>query len=387
MDHVADRNGVELTRLAQLYDFPKFVKQANMEVTLNPASTVAVTAFADPRHREFPCHTAASTWLSALYFQEKRAEFHPKDQARIESSIDHYAGYWRIKEAVTKMRGRWKELHKEADSQLPDSAYAWVWAGENGHKDRRLPLRNAMEVKVAAEWLHKHCDRVPFSDRHVIATKILEKRARFGASVGPLLEFIEKQAGQGVCDPGEVIEMIENRAMLAQNPELRNQFKKMAATVASAPAMVLQPDTLVKLAETMDKLDRNLGIVGKYSEALPRPEDVIFKVTFGKAASATQQVVALTTGKTYEKTAFKRLAASDLTELFGQEFAERVCTPLGEVDPEKMAEEAHTLPRPDAQLLDGLLSENGIRPLMHKAASVRQGLTEEQLTALANQYA
>src|SRR4051812_16296814 len=79
-DHVADKNGVELIRLAKQYEFPTFVKQANLDQTLNPGKLPA-SIYADPRpgREQFPCDTAASTWLSTLYFTEKRAEFHPKD--------------------------------------------------------------------------------------------------------------------------------------------------------------------------------------------------------------------------------------------------------------------------------------------------------------------
>lgn len=385
VDHVADKNGAELARLSKLYDFPSFVKQANMEQTFNPGQ-LAVTVYADPRSRQFPCHTAASTWLSALYFQEKRAEFHPKDQGRIEQRIDHYASYFRIKRAVDLMRQRWSELHKSADDKLPDSAYAYVWTGDNGHKERRLPLRNAMEVKVAAEWLHTYCDRVPFSDRHTIATKIVQKAIQFGAGLGKYAEFIEKQAGRGVCDPDEVVQMIRGRAAFVRNPGLKQHFFKMAQTVQEMPRKALLPDMLVKLAETIDQLDRNLGLVGKYSDGLPRPEDVLFKSTFGKAASDLAATVATTSGKVYEKTAFKKLSVDDVRSLFGDEFVERVTTRLGDIDPEKFAEEVATLPRPDAEMLDGLMSDAGISPIMAKAASVRYGLSKEEMAAWANAY-
>jgi hypothetical protein len=113
---------------------------------------------------------------------------------------------------------------------------------------------------------------------------------------------------------------------------------------------------------------------------------VIFKSTFCKIASEITQHVATTSGKYYEKEAFRRLPLADVTALFGDEFADRVKTPLGEVDAEKMAEEVATLPRPDAQLLDGLLSDNGITPVMHKAASAKQGFTKAQMEQVAAGY-
>lgn len=385
MDHIADKNRTELVRFAKLYELPAFVKQAALETVFNPGH-LAESVYADPVRKQFPCHDAPSTWLSALYFQEKKAEFHPKDQERIQTRLDQYVGYWRIKEAVLHMRQRWQDLHKEADDKLPDSAFAYVWTGDDGIKQRHLRMTNGMEVKAAAEWLHNYCDRMPFEQRHAMAKKILQKVASFGVGLGKFAEFVDQQAGQGVCDPAEVVQMIEQRASMAKNAELKEHFTKMAATVRTMPSKALHPDMLVKLASTMDTLDRNLGIVGKYSQMLPRPEAVIFKATFSKIAAERAEHVATTSGRVYEKQAFKKIAVADLRDLFGQEFAERVSSPLGEIDPEKMAEEVATLPRPDAELLDGLLSDNGISPAMHKAASDAPRFTREEMAAWSQAY-
>src|SRR6516165_5832337 len=95
LDHIADTAGQELYRLSQLYEFPDFVKKANMEVVFNK-TPVSVHLYADPINKQFPCDTAVNTWLSALYFAEKRAEYHPKDQTRIEHRLSHYTDYWKI---------------------------------------------------------------------------------------------------------------------------------------------------------------------------------------------------------------------------------------------------------------------------------------------------
>lgn len=402
MDHVADvahRGGVELVRLARLYPFPDFVKQAGQENSLRVPPGTPVTACADPVNRQFWCHTKAACWLSHLFYSEKRAEFHPKDRERIEERLAKYAANWGIKAACDALAARRAELTKAADADLPDSAYAHVWVDRDGRKVRQYPLRSAMEVKAAAEWVEQYRDRLPFPTRHAMAKKILEKAAQYGAGVGPHREFLEKQAGMGVCDPAAVVAMIEKRAYLVpadagvtfddqQRPTdgLRQRFLKMAATVKALPRKALQPDMLVKLAATVDQLDRLCGLTGAYSDAVPRPEDVIFGATFGKAAAELVSHVATTTGKYYEKAALKKVAAADLRALFGDEFVERVQTPLGDVDEEKMAEEVSTLPRPDAQLLDGLLSEQGISPVMHKAADARHGLTAAAMEAIAAHY-
>lgn len=388
MDFVADKNHTELARLSQLYEFPDFVKQADMDLTLSPSAKQAPpTVYADPVRKQFPCHTKAACWLSALWWEEKKAEFHPNDRERIADRLNQYVGFWKIKEAVLQMRSRHTTLNKEAESQLPDSAYGYVWVDEaTGQKNRFLRMSNPMEVKAAAEYLESYRDRLPFRDRHTVALKIMERANHFGVGLGKYAEFIERQAGRGVPEPLEVVDMIRGRAMLTKDAGLRQHFQEMAQTVATLPRKVLMPDMLVKLAETMDSLDRQLGIVGKYGGTLQRPEDVIFKATLTKAASEVMQHVSTTSGKMYEKEAFRRIDVGSLRDAFGTEFTKRVCTPLGEVDPEKLAEEIATLPRSDAELFDAIAGDSGISASLSKAASARVGLSREELAAWSQAY-
>jgi len=401
MDHVADvaNGGVELRRFAQLYTFPDFVKAANQELHLTVPPGTAVTTCADPVNKQFWCHTKVATWLSHLFYQEKRAEFHPKNQVQIEKRLDQYAQFFGIKTACDAIKTRWLELNKTAEDQLPDSSYAYVWIGENGTKERHLPLRTAMEVKAAAEYVQQYRDNFPYPVRRLMANKILEKAANYGAALGAHTEFLEKQAGRGVCDPAEVVEMVEKRALCIPaslgvtyddkgkpNGGIRAHFQKMAAVIRTTPRQALQPEMLVKLATTIDQLDRQFNLVGQYDKTIARPEDVIFKSTFGKVASDLAKHVPTTSGKYYEKEAFRRLPVADVQALFGEEFANRVKTAFGDIDPEKMAEEVTTLPRPDAQLLDSLLSDNGIVPVMHKAAGAKQGFTAAEMAQIAESY-
>ena len=129
----------------------------------------------------------------------------------------------------------------------------------------------------------------------------------------------------------------------------------------------MQQPELVQLAGVLDEVDYVLGLRGNYTELLPRPEDVIFSVTYTKAASDYGQLCELQTGSVYEKAQLAKLAREELISLFGEDFAKEACTGL-EVDPEKIAALAHTLPRADAELLEHLLTVAGQHPQRAKAA-------------------
>lgn len=388
VDHVADVNGADLARYSKLYEFPDFVKRADWDNTFKPAA-VKATVYADPRHKreQFPCHTAASTWLSALYFTEKRAEFHPREAARIQERLDRYVSFWAIKGAVDRMLARHASLYKEAQVNLPDSSFAYVWVDQStGLKSRHLRMVNATEVKAAAEYLESYRDRFTFRDRHRMARRILEKAAQFGAGLGGRRESLERQAGMGVCDPARVVGMLEDRARLASLPALRGHLSQLAGTVRDQPRQALGPDMLVKLAELVDDVDRSLGLYGRYTDKIPRPEDVLFEATFTKSAADMAELVPLTSGKIYKKADFSRLALDDVRSLMGDDFAEEVKTGLDRVDAEKMAELVATLPRPDAELLDRLMADCNLHPQVEKAASVRQGFTQADFARFAAAY-
>lgn len=382
LDPASDKNCTELTKLASRYDFPQFVRAADLDNTMNPGE-IAVTAYADPVNKKYACHSAAATWLSAMYFHEKSAEYHPKHQSRICERLERFADYFGIRpayEAIVKQASALRD-----QDYLPDSSYAYVWQANDGHKERYYPLTSALEVKVAAEWLRDNRDRIPFADRNVISNRILEKAARYGAGLGDeLTDFVEKQAGRGIPDPPELYTMLERRAMLAKKAEHREAITKLAESVRNTPRVALQPNELIKLAATVDLVDHALGLKGKYTEILPRPEDVIFKVTFTKAASDHGKLCTLQTGSIYDKDQLAKLAREDVASVFGADFANEVCTGF-DVDPEKIAELAHTLPRPDAELLEHLLAEAGQRPQLAKSASY-EPLDTETLEALANAY-
>jgi len=372
LDLASDTNGAELNRLSLLYAFPDFAKQASAD-DLFPEG-VAPSAYADPVNKLYPCHNAASTWFSALYFKEKSAEYHPKIAAKVKQRLDGLVNYWGLKAAVDAIDARYDELYKNAEDRLPDSDFGYVWVGEDGTKQRFCRMKSAAETKAAAEWLLEYRDTMPYADRNVIAGKILEKAAHFGVGLGTDLElFVERQAGQGVCEPKEVVAMIRQRAHLTKAAAQRDQIISLANTIQQSPRFALQPAQLVKLAEVMDDVDRTLNLVGRYTDTIQRPEDVIFRVTYKEATAGIGSACALSTGKVYDRQAFKKIALDDIAALMGADFAKEVQAGL-EVDVEKLAELAETMPRDDAALFEQLLTEAGVPPIHNKTAGDRYGL-------------
>ena len=389
VDHVKDQNGVEMRRLFEQYQdvIPNFVKQANFSNCMSEHRRPA-TVYADQSRSLFPCDNAASTFLSYMYYFDKRADYESKEQQRIESRLTHYAKYWGIGGAINTFLDHHNEVVKQADDRLDDSNYGYVWVDEDGAKNRLFRLTTTMEVKEAADAVFRLVDQMPFSDRHTAATRILSKAAALGAKIpDDQLEFLERSAGRGIADLDRVIGMLNNRAKLAKDESLRESMKKMATTLQGAPEFCRDPATMIKVAETVYMFDSSISLrPDTYSPAVPRPEDVLFEVTFSKTAKELSSRVATTSGTVYTKEALARVKIADIQSLFGEDIANEVKSTSGTVDPEKMATVLPTLPRPDAEMFDKLMSSNKLPPDMRKAASSKVGFTKDQLRSLASQF-
>src|SRR5687768_14106433 len=90
LDQTGDLNGQQLYRLSKLYPLPPFVKTASSD-DIYGTENLETHQFADQARRQFPCHTAASTYTSTLFFMDKKAEMDEERAAGIEARLDDFA--------------------------------------------------------------------------------------------------------------------------------------------------------------------------------------------------------------------------------------------------------------------------------------------------------
>lgn len=356
----------ELVRVSRLFDVPGFVKTANVATTIDPEH-VPVVSYADKVARELPCHTAAATWVSNAIFQTTRDNYGEKRAADIEHSIFENAKYFGVLKSCQKVKYAAESMQKEAS--VSDDHYAWVWEADTGEKERFYPLQSVDQIKVATEWLEKERDVIPFADRQVVATKIIKAATDLQVTM-PLdaIDFLERQTGRGIPDFGGLPRMFDSRIKLAKDQKTRDKLSSLAEAVKTAPSMALQEQNLMKLAQTIETVDHAIGIRGKYTDVIPRAEDVLFAESYTKTAESINSLCELQTGAVYQKDQLAKVSRDSLESVFGTDFTNEVCTGL-DVDSEKMAAVASTLPRPDAELLESLLTEARQEPQMKIAAA------------------
>jgi hypothetical protein len=129
-----------------------------------------------------------------------------------------------------------------------------------------------------------------------------------------------------------------------------------------------------------------MNLAGRYTSVIKRPEDVIFSATYNQVKAAADDACALTSGNIYSRGDLASIKLADVRDLFGSEFADDVSGGLNNVDPEKLAELASTMPRDDAELFDKLATEAGIAPIQVKAASAQGPGQQEALAEAGAQY-
>lgn len=368
LDQTGDTTRQEIHTFARLYDFPDYVKQASPTTVLEKDSTTPSTAFADVRNRQFKCATKAATWMSYLFFLEKSSALHPKIAGFTQERLDAFANQWGIAPDIAALQEKHASLHKDA---LSDSSYMIVWASDDGGKDRRYPLRNAMEVKVASDWFMEHRDHFPYQDRRTMATRLLEKANEYGVGLDEDTDdALERQVGRGTFDPKTAAERIRERVLATDAaPEIRDSMTKLAASVRSNPHLAQNPESVVSLCATIDQFDRLTKLASSYSDKIPRPEDIFCAATWKTAKAAVNDCCTLITGTIYHQDEFQKLALGDIRDAFGDSIADAVATGIN-VDPIKMAEVGATLPLPDAQMFTQILADRGVHPLMKQASAV-----------------
>jgi hypothetical protein len=384
LDQAHDVSGRETHRLTTLYPQPDFVKNAAHE-KLSGAADLPRHLYADQRHKLYPCHTAPATWMSALFFADKQAQFDAKEAEAIQSRIHQAAEYFGIRGAVAELEEKIAASSAQDINSLPDSEFAIVWVSDVGGKERHWPLRNAEEVKFAAAHFKTFRDNFVFDDRHVIATKILEKAAQYGADVSGAEGSLELAAGLGACAAKVASDMIKDRVGLTrrQHSQLAGELSKLAEVIDQNPERARAVEMRLKLASAVDNFDRSTNLYRMYDAGgLPRPEEVLFAITEKVARDFLDSNVETTTGNVYALTDLEKLAVEDVREWLGDDFADAVSAGGVYMDRDKLAAIVPTLDRGMATMLDRLMQDKSAAPVV-KSASADNLLSLDRLRELA----
>lgn len=367
LDQRQDLSGKQLHQLLQLYTPPEFVKQASMPAVVgNPQ--LPLNCFADPVERLYPTHTSAATWVSAGFFGLHGNRLTEKRAAMIRPRLLASAAYYGILPQVETLLEKIASDKQAGAELLSDEDFALVIEYDTGHKDRRYPLRNAMETKRAAAYLQEHADEFRFQERHTIATRILDKAAAYGANLGEHQAFLEKQAGYGTCSIESAMQVVWDRVVrmghMSHPTDAQVQLAKVAKALGTSdPWQGLGDPRLIKLASLVSDIDREYHFDRLYGTLLRRPEEIFFEMEPAMLTKLAGELVETRTGYVYNLADLDRIRLTELQNALGSDIAQAVSMGGTGVSLEKLAAVIPTLPLPDAREFDQIAKRCGVQPL------------------------
>lgn len=345
-DFFSDTSRTQLYTIDQLFGLPEFVKSASAETQALPS-----TVYGDPYRRLYPCHTKAATWLSQTYFLMNQHLYDSKEAGLIQERIKKAADYFGMEGLINNLADKWQAANTQQG--VKDADYALV-VEHDGQTIKRMPLNSPDAIKASAAFFVQNRKNYPYEWRKTAARNIL--KVSNGVGIDPqTYETIEKSAGYGFSDPNKISEAISERAALLpdRHSELHASMMKLSEDVKT---LVPRPLFLMKVAESMDTIDREIGLNKFYDNGIQLPEDVCFEWNEKTASESISGFIKLTTGNAWPVEQLQSVDLHKIANVLGDEFVQAVTSPDGVTfDFNKFAEIVPTLPKNDASLLETAL--------------------------------
>ena len=340
----------DIHRYAKFGEIPDFVKSAE-ELSSEEVSDLLSSAFADSSRR-LPTHTKAATWLSALrYFNGVEDDWDQHARANLIKS----AAFWEIEPSVWKI----SETVKMANSipVLNDTDYAIVVKTDGDEViERRFPLLDGTRVKAAAAALWNERDKYPWGVRKQAAKRILNRATNFGVILDNK-DYLEKAAGYGIARVGELRRGLLSRRYMMKTSEARDRVKAWEVKFqdsTESDEQLISGDTLEKLAEFIDEVDRREKLYRAYTRGIRTPEELCYTRSLNvleKAAGVSK----LRDGTPFDFQSLNGVPAAQFAAL-GDDFVEAIAGGDGNVDLEKASAVVPTLPMDDTSVFVRSLS-------------------------------
>jgi len=341
--------------------FEHIVPQYVQEYALPSKEAMALedSEYADPARGLFPVDSPAATWLSYAYFLKHAADKDlPHKRAEldaIEARILQAASIHGIFQDTTKLAAAFKELAVEKQAAVSDDNYGWVAKDTSGNVlFRKYPMFDAVGVKKASDYFAEYRHRYPLEVRKHIARNIMKQAEAYKVPVTELKLDVRVEAGHGVPIRGVLMEELYERANLCKDAEVSMALANINELVAAAPVEELAQN-LDKIAEVVDAFDKTADLTKHYNKKIAMPSDIIFKLGMEEAVKMSADAVTLHQHIfSIEKLA--ALPAKVYADVLGDDFVKAIMAKDGAViDHTKLADNLHSLPKPDKAALEGHL--------------------------------
>jgi hypothetical protein len=359
VDQSLDISGAVQWELLQLYPAPPFVKNANHQALIGDTESLPDVAFAGPS-KTFPVHTKAAAWLSAAFAAYNTDKAPAEELDAVKNNLRKAAKYWRIEDEVEQLFA----THKVAASAAVVHALEYT---QDGVLKRAFPMRNSQEVRAAANILQQYHSKLAFDIRQQAASRILDQAVVYCVD-GLDNDYLAKQAGYGHAPADWIAEQWHKRAVFVRStqPEIADQLDMLAQSVLANGSDARDMSVRLKMASVMDGIDETHKLRDLYGTELASPEETMFHITYKAASDLSGDLIPLATGDTFTKTALAKVTSDVLSDWFGQDMLDEVADPLFDnIDLEKLASVAKTLPRGDAATFKLMMHSIDQEPVLH----------------------
>lgn len=297
------------------------IKQASVGV---PLDDLPDSAFADTHNRAFPIDTPANAAMSLAY-ATKTAELAPHVSVNLGRAAEVYG-------ILLPPKAQVKVAHEEPRYLLP--------------KQKKFGIKTASDVPKAEAALKRVKSKLSVEDLATAATVLVKAAADSSQNVSP---EVMQWAGLAQCDLEKAAEWIEARDY-SLGERSTGAFSKVASVVRAFDSSNTRDD-LVKIAETVGKLDELYGLQVHYNRKLPNPLETVFNTK-----TSMQKMVDLA-GTEVPLTDLMKKSPEFYGDVLGEDIIPEITTD-GKLDETKLVEELPILP---ADMLNLLVSKMGLQ--------------------------
>lgn len=311
VDQNSDKTFVVLNEILQERPgLAPLVKTA--EVGEEIRESLPASSFADPTNRAYPVHTPANAVLSKAY-AIKQADVSQFVHARIDKALAIYG---------TEL----PPVMYEKTASVEETTYLLP-------STKQFPIRSDGEVKLAEQALLSNAKKLKTSTLAVAALTLIKEASERGLEVSPRTLSL---AGMTMCDRDKAAEYVEARASAA--PEASDQFSKLAETLRGMPSGTSRED-LIKVAEAVDSLDETYGLQRHYGISLPNSLETVFNTKVAMGATVDLAGAQIT------REQLSRFPVDFYADALGEDLAEEITGPEGDLDVDTAMVILETLPR------------------------------------------
>lgn len=344
LDQTTDYSHRELYSLLHDTALPSFVKEAEVDDAQSVAS-LSKEAFADQYNKAFPIHTPSATYLSNVYFLNKKAALTKEWGENYTETV-----HTRIKQAAA--------LHEILDSMFEYEKIATAKNEEDyqtqhiftakfaGMEYPLFPFKTAEELVKNANGFVSQVSCLPFEWRREIAQNFIKKAIEL--EVDELPDLIGKYAGYFYPNKAEVEIELWRRESKLKTAEAKELYAEAKDKLAKAS----NNEDYFKLAQALEHAEIQDGATfnQKIASVLGDPVDRIFTLTIEKVAGMLDFISM--GGEKFDIQALQKISSEVYKEAFGVELDPKKAEDLRDILP--------TMPLSDVSLFKEL---SGVQPL------------------------